>query len=222
MNKNVYLPTYPPTHKRRYGYRHKYISFHAVTVLLLWQFPLSKPHGISQFLIGDGIWSLILLFTKLSWNPIFHSCRSYIKTLPFFTETSSNSPQIQTERNWSQRIDPKDKCARSSPDFLKSFIFQRDDLESQKLAQHQSEVMTLRSLTLLIICCLLQWGEGTVSFGFEMEYIFLSDAGKTLIRAWNSHKKECWNQIWPSGKLYVYLKKISQTLECIWQYFHKK
>lgn len=163
-----------------------------------WNFPV---------LIGDGIWSLILLFAKLSWSPILHSAEVTLKLLWFSSETWSNSPQIQREKNWSQRIDPKDKCARSSPDFLKSFIFQRDDLESLNLAQHQSEVMTLRGLTLPIICststCLLWGGEGTVCFGFELEYIFFSDAHKTLIRAWNNHKKELWKQMWPRGNLYV-------------------
>lgn len=151
----------------------------------------------------DGIWSLILLFTKLSWNPVFHSSRSYIKTPTVFTETWSNSPEIQRETNWSQRIDPK--CARLSPDFVLCFSDRWSGITktcSASIWSHDSQ-----SLTLPIICstgtCLLWWGEGAVCFGLELEFIFLSDAHKTLIRAWNNHKKELRKQIWPSVKLYA-------------------
>lgn len=144
-------------------------------------------------LIGDGTGSLILLFIKLSWNPTpakVISNHPWFSLRPDSTNLKFRGEQLISENRNTQL--PKDNCARSNLDFLQ-LLPQRENLGSLKPAQHQSEVRTVRGLTLPVICStgtsLLWWGDGDVCFGFELEYIFLSDAHKTLIRAWNNLKR---------------------------------
>lgn len=160
------------------------------SALLLWEVSSFRAAWYFPVLSRDGTFSLILLSIKLSWNLTFSLTQKLkvMLNLPWFSlRLDPTQPQFRGERGDLREEIPRIIVRGQAQVFWSHVLPQREDLRSLKPAQHQSELMTVRGLTLPIICStvtsLLWWREGAVCFGFELEYVFLSDARKTLIIA---------------------------------------
>lgn len=92
---------------------------------LLWELSSFRIPWYLPMLAGDNTWSPILLSLKLSWNPTFSLLQKLCLTLPFLLRPDPTHLKFRGEQTHLRERNtelPEDKCARSSLDFLKSFI----------------------------------------------------------------------------------------------------